>query len=200
MAAIKFDFSGIDRLIKKVDAKKNSIGELVADELNAWATETVTEAKKNCPVDEGFLRNSIAANFADSKNLTTEITVGANYGAYLEFGTRKFAANYVGSLPKEWKQLAGQFKGGGGKKGSFNDFLLKIIKWVKRKGISGTFSVKTQRRTGKKANRNSEDLAAAYPIALKILRTGIKPQPYLYPAVLKTSKKLKENIKKAIIS
>lgn len=200
MAAIKFDFSGINKIIKNVDAKKSTIEENVADELNAWAIETVAEAKKNCPVDEGYLRSSIAANFADKNNLSAEITVGANYGAYIEFGTRKFAANYVGSLPKEWKQLAGQFKGGGGKKGSFKDFLLKIMQWVKRKGISGTYSVKTQRRTGKKANIESEDMAAAYPIALKILRTGIKPQPYLFPAVMKTKKSLKDKIKKAITS
>lgn len=198
--AIKMRFDGLDAAIKRIDSKSKSIEKDVADELNAWAVSTVTEAKKNCPVDEGFLRNSIASNFATKDNLKAEITVGANYAAYIEFGTRKFAANYVGSLPKEWKEMAARFKGGGGKKGSFYEFLLVIVQWVKRKGITGTYSVKTQRRTGKKSNFDSEDMSAAYPIALSILRKGIKPQPYLFPAVMKTKEKLIERIKKTLAS
>jgi HK97 gp10 family phage protein len=179
MAAISIKFEGLDAAFKKLSAKGENIKEGISDELNAWALDTVTLAKNNCPVDEGFLRNSINANFSTPKKLEAEITVGANYGAYIEFGTRGYAARYVSTLPKDWKELASSFKGGGGKNGSFKDYLIQILRWVKRKGI---------------------DEKAAYPIAMAIIRKGIKPQPYLRPAVNATRKKLIDRIKKVIES
>jgi len=179
MAAINIKFEGLDVVFKKLNTKPQDINEGISDELNAWALDTVTLAKQNCPVDEGFLRSSINANFSTPNKLEAEITVGANYGAYIEFGTRGHAARYVSTLPTDWKELASSFKGGGGKKGSFKDYLLQILRWVKAKGI---------------------DEKAAYPIAISILRKGIKPQPYLYPAVNETRKQLIDRIKKVIES
>lgn len=179
MAAISIKFEGLDAALKKLSKKGESVNEGISDELNAWALDTVTLAKQNCPVDEGFLRNSINANFSTPLKLQAEITVGANYGAYVEFGTRGYAARYVSTLPKDWKELAATFKGSSGKKGSFKEYLLEIAKWVKRKGI---------------------DNKLAYPIAISIIRNGVKPQPYLYPAVNKTRKQLIERIKKVIKS
>ena len=103
--------------------------------------------------------------------MAVEIVVAANYAAYLEFGTRGFAAAYVATLPTEWQVFAAQFKGGGG---SFEDFFMNIIDWVKRKGI---------------------EPAAAYPIAIKILRFGIAAKPFLYPAVEINKKILIDNLK-----
>jgi Bacteriophage HK97-gp10, putative tail-component len=199
MAAISIKFEGLDAALKKLSNKASVINSGINYELNAWALDTVTLAKKNCPVDEGFLRNSISANTSTLKDLRAEITVGANYGAYIEFGTRGYAAKYVSTLPADWKELAATFKGGGSKKGSFNEFLLEIVLWVKRKGIAGTYSVKTQKRTGGK-KKDAQDLAVAFPIAMAIIRKGIKPQPYLYPAVNATRKKLIDRIKKVIES
>ena len=195
--AVSIKFEGLEAALKKLGGTQQKIEIGINYELNAWATETVTLAKQNCPVDEGYLRNSISFNRSTLKDLRAEITVGASYGAYIEFGTRGYAAKYVNSLPKEWKDLAAKFKGGSGKKGSFYEFLLEIVLWVKRKGVAGTYSIKTQKRTGGK-NKDAQDLAAAYPIAMAIIKKGIKPQPYLFPAVNATKDKLIERIKKVI--
>ena len=71
--------------------------------------------------------------------------------------------------------------------------VLRITEWVRRKGlgtgfagpigVTGTYSVKSRRRTGSKDVQAQQNKQAAYAIALKILREGIPAQPYLYPAV-----------------
>lgn len=166
---IKID---IAKATAKLDQTTANVKETIVKELNKFAVLTVNDAKRNAPVDEGFLRNAIGMNVATLQNLRSEVIVAANYAAYIEFGTRSFAAAYVGTLPQSWQAYAAQFKGGTG--GGFSDFLLHIMEWVKRKGIPEK---------------------AAYPIALKILRTGIRPHPFLFPAVQKNFTALKERLK-----
>jgi HK97 gp10 family phage protein len=166
MSSLNIDITG--DFNKKLDKIKSDVSAIVADELNAFGIETVAMAKTLAPVDEGFLGNSIKF---EKKGLSVEIIVAANYAAYLEFGTRAFAAAYVSSLPAEWQEFAAQFKGGGG---SFEDFFMNIIEWVKRKWI---------------------EPAAAYPIAKKILRFGIRARPFLYPAIEVNKKILIDNLK-----
>ena len=48
------------------------------------------DAKTRAPFKTGFLRNSIGARVINQFN--AEVTVAANYAAYLEHGTRKMAA------------------------------------------------------------------------------------------------------------
>jgi HK97 gp10 family phage protein len=172
MAGISLKISGIEAAIKRLESKQKNIEQEIQNELNAWALETANKAKQLAPVHEGLLRQSINPLFEKNK---ASITVNAFYAAYIEFGTRKFAASYISSLPTEWEQFAAQYKGGGG--GSFIDLVKNITEWVRLKGI---------------------DQKAAYPIALKILRDGIKPQPYLYPAVQQTTPDLIKNIKEVI--
>lgn len=200
MAAISIKFEGLDAVFKKLNTKTEDINEGISDELNAWALDTVTLAKQNCPVDEGFLRNSINANFSSPKKLEAEITVGANYGAYVEFGTRRYAAKYVATLPTDWRKLAATFKGKTAGQ-SFEQLVLNLVKWVKRKGIGATYDIKTRRRVriGKQSAKTTME-ADAYAIAIHIIRNGIKPQPYLFPAVNETRKQLIERIKKVIES
>jgi len=114
--------------------------------------------------------------------MSLSITVAANYAAYMEFGTRKFAAAYVSTLPQDWKAYAATFKGSGG--GTFDEFIMRLMAWVKRKGIGETFDIKTRRRVrqGKQSAATTRE-ADAYAIALHILRHGIRPHPFLYPAV-----------------
>lgn len=189
---------------KKFDKLKDGVAQIVNDELNAFGIETVAMAKQLAPVDEGFLRNSITF---EKKPLAVEIIVAANYAAYLEFGTRAFAADYVSSLPPDWQSFAAQFKGGGG--GSFEEFVMRLTEWVHRKGlgagglgkpigVTGTYSVKTGKRTGNKVTQASEDKSAAYRIALSILRKGIRPHPFLYPSVELNKEKLISNLKAVI--
>lgn len=155
-------------LNKKLDKIKDDVKQVITDELNEFGIAVVADASRLAPVDEGFLHQHISF---EKQELAVEIIVAANYAAYLEFGTRAFAAVYVATLPPTWQQFAATFKGGGG---GFEDYFRNIFEWCKRKGIAE---------------------AAAYPIAISILRKGIRPHPFLFPAVESNLIKLKERLK-----
>lgn len=193
MAYLKIE--GLSELIKSFDVTEEKTKKFIKDSVNEWSNEVVLLAKQAAPVNDGKLRQSIQADYATNDNLVASVAVAVNYAAYLEFGTRGYAGAYVGSLPNDWKTYASSFKGKGG--GTFDEFLLAIMDWVKSKGLSGTYSVKTQNRTGAKGARNFEDAEVAYPIALAIIRKGIKPHPYLYPATVTANKHLIDKLKKA---
>lgn len=169
----------VEAAIEKIKQTQKKFDKGVDDILNANATDIATKAKQLAPVDMGGLRSAISAD--NSKPLEKHITVNAFYAAFIEFGTGKYAAQYVSTLPSTWSEYARNFKGQKGG-GSFDEFLLKIMDWVKRKGLSGTYSVKTQKRTGKKGARDFEDAEVAYFIAIAIIKKGVHPHPFLFPA------------------
>lgn len=171
---------------------KSDIQSSLKDELNAFGLAVVRDAKKNAPVDEGHLRNSISHNL---NGLTVEVVVATDYAAYVEFGTRKFAQNYVSSLPAEWQEFAKQFQGKAGK-GSMEQFVLRIMEWVKRKGFAAERTKSGNRSKSKSSITAQEN--AAYIIALRILQNGIRAHPFLYPAVRDNQKGLIDNLKKSL--
>jgi HK97 gp10 family phage protein len=169
---MQLEVKGIDTLIKKMDKLAKDVQKEVQAELNDWADTTAQNAISLVSAnssDEGLLKNSIKPFYGQG---SASVKVAAKYGAYIEFGTRKFAAAYVGSLPADWQAYAATFKGKTG--GTFEQFLLSIIGWVGRKGI---------------------DKKAAYPIARKIMIDGIKPKPFIYPSVNKTLPVLRKNLR-----
>ncbi|NBW21282.1 MAG: HK97 gp10 family phage protein, partial [Caulobacteraceae bacterium] len=157
---MQIEVKGLDTLIKKMDKLAKDVQKDVQAELNAWADDTATMAISLVAAnssDEGLLKNSIKPKYG---NGNASVVAATKYAAYIEFGTRKFASAYVGTLPADWATYANTFKGSVG--GTFDDLLLSIMLWVGRKGI---------------------DKDAAYPIARKIMIDGIRPKPYLYPSV-----------------
>ena len=53
-----------------------------------------SEARARAPVDSGYLRQSITYVMdIDSQGMSATITVGADYGIYIEYGTGKYAKN-----------------------------------------------------------------------------------------------------------
>lgn len=187
MLSIKLN--GLDNLIATVEktAKRAESETKVA--LTKFAKNTETEAKRLAPANEGRLRNSINGTV---DGFTAKITVTADYAAYLEFGTRKFAARYVATLPQDWQSYAATFRGKGG--GTFDQFIQDIMQWVRQKGIGG---LKTKSgRTSESRSSLDAMQQAAYAIALNILQNGIRPQPFVYPAVTKNTPVLEADIKK----
>ena len=94
-----------------------------------------------------------------------------DYAAYVEFGTGAKV-----SVPTELQDVASQFKSGRG--GSFADALKNIKGWVKRKGLPES---------------------SAYPILMSILRKGLTPQPFLYPAFVINRNEFIRDMKNALI-
>ena len=166
---MKLEVTGLNALTKKFDKLSKESQKEVNSALQAWADDVATDAKMLVPVDEGALKNSISPQYG---NGYASVTVASEYGAYIEFGTRKFAAGYVSSLPADWSAYASTFKGATGR--TFAEMVKSIMGWCKRKGI---------------------DEKAAYPIARSILINGIRPRPYLYPSVNKNTPQLMEDIK-----
>jgi HK97 gp10 family phage protein len=165
----------------------------LAMELRESALKIQKEAKRNAPVNMGTLRNSIYIDSDYQKNkLTYTVGASASYAPYIEFGT----GGSVKVDPK-YTSYAATFKGKG-KGGTLDEFMLALMDWVKRKGITGTYSVKTQRRTGSRGSRMSEDYDVAFAIMLKILKKGINPQPFLLPAYEAEKVNLVKKIKQAI--
>lgn len=172
--------------------------EIVSSEVQAAGAEFAAGARRDTPVDQGALRGSISYYMDGDMNAV--VVAQKFYAPFVEFGTKgKYKA-----IPGT-EQIAAQFKGYKG--GDFMELLRMIVRWVKRKGIAGTYSVKTKRRTGSKINRLAEDYAAAWPIALSILRNGISPHPYFFkqqevvwPAMItRIERKLKERTRVSVI-
>lgn len=76
-------FDHFPKIIKKLDTMGNAVIAKAALDIEAGA-------KSRAPVDTGFLKNSIQA--AKVGDLHWRVTVGADYGIYVEHGTSRMAA------------------------------------------------------------------------------------------------------------
>ena len=170
---ITIKLKGFDKTIKDVQKLATDTNKNAKIALVSFGSRVELQAKRNAPANEGKLRSSINPTF-DNKTFTVKITVATDYAAYQEFGTRKFAAAYVGTLPQEWRTYAATFKGKGG--GTFQDFVKSIMEWARKTGHI--------------------PVEAAYVTALKILREGIKPRKFLYEAVKDNLPKLQSDFNK----
>jgi HK97 gp10 family phage protein len=171
---IKIEVKGFDAILKKFDNLSKESQANVQSALNDWADRTAADAKALVSTnssDEGALLRSISPVYGQGN---AAVVSTSKYAAYIEFGTRKFAAAYVSSLPQDWATYASTFQGKATMGGSFKDLILAIMGWCKRKGI---------------------DEKAAYPIARKIIINGIKQRPFLYPSVNKNIPLLIEDLK-----
>jgi HK97 gp10 family phage protein len=172
---VKFSVQGLDKTIKDIGNMSKDIQQEVSMELTAWAMDVSRDAKQLVSMnssDRGLLSNSI--NYK-AEGLTASVSASVDYAAFIEFGTRKFAAQYVSSLPPDWAAYAATFKG---KKAANQGGVMKrLMEWGKRKGF---------------------DDEHAYFAAKKILREGTKPHPFLYPAVNKNLPIFMKNVKDLI--
>jgi HK97 gp10 family phage protein len=182
--ALFIDVTGFQRITDKLKGMDKVITETVDKVLNANAIQIAKTAANLAPVDLGGLHSSIG--YDNSEVLNKHITANVTYAAYVEFGTGVYAAQYVSTLPDNWRQFAAKFKGKTG--GTAYELWQALIKWVhshsmhKEGAVTGIHSDKTGRRKGGKQRVQAEDEALAYMIMKKILKKGVKAQPFLFPA------------------
>lgn len=151
------NITGVDALGKKFK-KLGAEGQQNFEEVTKMkAGEIHAEAKRRASkyIDNGDLSRGIILKPVSKTNYIVAAT--ENYSAFIEFGTGRRV-----SIPKGWERIASEFRGKS--LGTFNDGLNNIKAWAKRKGI---------------------DESAAYPIFISILKNGIEPKPFLYPAFKK---------------
>lgn len=109
---MKLEVKGLEALTKKFDKLSKESQKEVNAALEAWADDVASNAKLLVPVDTGRLKNSITPQYGNGYAM---VKVSANYAAYVEFGTRKMASQYVPSLPQAWQDLAETYKRATGK-------------------------------------------------------------------------------------
>lgn len=159
-------FKQFQDLIKKAPEKLvREIGQEVQNAGEQWRGLAI----KDAPADVGSLRRGISVKKIN--NLSVEVVSASKYSAPMEFGTKGKFRPIPGVDSSEFKGLP---------QGSWKDFVNSIAKWVRRKGISGTYSVKTRRRTGNKLNQVAEDYQLAYVIARSIYKKGVSPHPFFF--------------------
>lgn len=192
MANITFEIKGIDKVLSDFKTIDKKIAEGIKNEINDSALKIQSNAKKLAPVNFGNLRNSIfVKNYSNSNGFIVSVGTNVSYAPYVEFGTGGKV-----SVPSGYADYAMQFKGKTG--GKFIDMVKALAEWVSKKGITGTYSVKTQRRTGSKSTQNKQNLSMAYAIAISILRKGLRPQPFLIPAFEAEKSKLITKIENVV--
>ena len=107
MATLKISARGLDLAIAKLN--KNAALEIAKIDsiMQDKIKEAEQAAKANLPAQYGELKASISSN--KIKELNYQLRADKDYAAYVEFGTGRFAADYVISLEPEWEKLAATF-------------------------------------------------------------------------------------------
>lgn len=173
MAGFTFDIGNLSDVLKKLETLDAKVQEGVKDEISASALNIQSGAKKLAPVNFGQLRNSIYLKEQKvEKGIVFTVGAKASYAPYVEFGTGGKV-----SIPAGFEELAGSFKGRKG--GKFEDMVEALMKWGLAKGYI---------QSGKGARQH------AFYMALKILKNGLRPQPFLIPAFETEKPKLIKNI------
>lgn len=177
--------------IKKIPADiEANVKNLVEDTSKQIVIDAVENIRINGSTNYGTLMQSVQA-LPKNNGLGAEIYAGVEYAPNVEFGTKGKV-----KIPEGLESYASQFKGIP-QGGTWDQFLAYILEWVKKKGITGVYSVKTRKRlTGKKYNNDAEDERVAFLIARSIYLHGIKPKPFFYPAYFKNTDEFKVEIKK----
>lgn len=181
-------FKQFEDLMKQAPEKlQRRIGQRIKFGADQWREQAI----KDAPGDTGFLRGQISVK--ELSPLTYEVVSGSEYSAPMEFGTKGKFTPIPGVDSSEFKGLP---------KGNWQEFINSIAKWVRRKGLSGTYSVKTKKRTGNKLNQISEDYQLAYVIARSIYKNGVTPHPFFFKQLASVRRDLfrgiREDLKKPL--
>lgn len=182
---------GLEGFKRDIVTAAKQVREIVSAEVDAAGAEFVSGARRDAPVDQGALRGAIT--YYMENDLSAVIVAQKFYAPFIEFGTKGKYTPIPGT-----ESIAAAFKGYRG--GDFQQMLRMIALWAGRKGLTGRYSVKTRRRLGSKGQKQAEDLAAAWPIAMSILRNGIKPQPFFFKQMEVVWPKMVSNIERALKS
>lgn len=182
--------SGLDKLIKKFGAIPENIKNEVEAELQTVAEEFVNRATVEAPQDIRSLANAITSKKVGVMKF--EVVSPAPYSPFVEFGTKSRA-----KIPAEYASFAAKFRGKGGSAGG-KGFYDSILAWVKRKGLTGTYSVKTRKREGGKVDKQIEDEQVAFAIYVSIMRHGIRPHPYFFKQVPIARVQMNARVEKAV--
>jgi len=163
----KVDIKNLNKVLKELEGKGKQVDKDVEILTRENAKEIAAQAKVNAPVGiDGHMRNQI--EYPKVKDRHYKVVANAYYSGYVEFGTGTRV-----KVPTEMKDVAQAIRSNK-RAGSFKKGLKKIEEWCAKKGIPKE---------------------SAYLIFMSILKKGIKPQPFLYPAFVKGRKQYIKDLK-----
>lgn len=167
VTGVRQEQARLKKLAERLQREVNAEVEAAGQEYVKRAKQTLSN--NNRGNDEGTLLASI--NY--EKLITGQVNVQAQaaHALYIEFGTRGNYRPQPGVDASAFRTQPNKGRGG---------FYDAILRWVKRNKISGTYSVKTRRRTGSKVDQQIEDEQTAFAIYMYIIRHGIKPAPFFF--------------------
>lgn len=98
---------GLDSLLKKLDQLGGDVTQGLSEALLAGAQVAKKSAQELCPVDTGYLRESIAAGLIDEN--TAVVSTNVDYAVFVEFGTGARGDPAVPHTSKEyWRYKDGE--------------------------------------------------------------------------------------------
>lgn len=180
---------GLPQLIEKMNRLGTEGVRLTGVTISAVCDMIVVDAKQNAPADLGKIRQGIVKQIVIGNNSYEGLVFAtAPESAYQEFGTGGKV-----DVPEEMSGVASQFQGKSG--GDMQAFIDSLIGWIKRHGLTNIYSITTRNvktHAGRISHKGTdeENTQLAWAIAKKILRDGLAPQPFLYPAFVAQSQKL----------
>ena len=161
---------GGDKVIKRLMKFEDKVPTIVDDVLELTAVHTKEQMVQNIGRNSSKDTGHLAQQCYGEKGQDfVRIGNRADYAGYVEFGTGKHV-----TVPPEFTGIASDARSMPRK--NFKDALQAIKDWAKRHGKE----------------------KYAYPILMSILREGLMPKPFLYPAYLSGKRKLITEAGKAI--
>lgn len=195
--AFTFELQGMKRVEELLKKLPGDVHAEIMEEIEDTARTTVKKAKQRAPKFDGQLQQAIGYGLLIDKS-GFEVFAAKNYAAFVEFGTGGKV-----DVPSELRGYAAQFKGTG--EGTFDEFVDRLTKWIKKKGIAATQvrQIKSGKNKGK--YKKSGTLAQgiyerqlAKFMAFIIWKHGLKPHPFLFPSWFEERGKLVNKIKQVL--
>lgn len=170
--------------IQNLDALRRKLGLLTEAERAACAVEVKRSAltiqnaaKRRVPVDRGNLRNRTTHEISRDEQEATIGVMGSGEGDL------------------RLQALAVEF---GRRPGMKQPPIDALLGWVRRKRLTGSYSVKTKRRIGSRASQDAEDRSVAFLVARKIAKHGTPARPFLFPSYEEERPKFLSRLRKAL--
>jgi len=183
---VTIQVSGLDAMLSKLNKLANDNGRTARVITEATSDNIITEAKQSAPADLGKIRQNLNwVNNGDGTNILINLFCNAPEAIYQEFGTGPMV-----DVPEQFADVAATGQNSG--TGTWADFIAALTDWIARHGLLNTYSIDTKRVSHKASKDDNEQLA--WVIARKILRDGLKPQPFLYPAIINNMPKYMEKL------
>lgn len=186
MSGFSLDLSGVKQIKDAIESLNKESVTILSKELEASALNIQKSAKRMAPGFDGKLKQSINKDI--SNDLFKSVFSTLHYAPYVEFGTKSKAM--TNPIHSGYESFAAQYKGKG--KGDYYDFLQAILRWVQKKKLAQI----QNSYTGRRSTRKSDLLMVAQFIAYRIIKYGVRPQPFMIPAYEEEKPKLIKRLKK----